>query len=93
MKPLHVHRVKIANRTSSPIDVQVEPWAALIAMPPGEQFELVAETSDRKAETDISIDVSHISVLFAHATEFFVVHDGERIPMADLEFGSWIRAR
>ena len=71
--------IRFSNSNEMPIYVQVDPWAGVYVLEPGEEIEIFAESASRSPS--FSINEYHDSriLTICNSDEYFVVRDGHRI--------------
>jgi hypothetical protein len=71
--------IRCLNRNDHPIFIQVEPWAGIYRLAPGEaiDFSTESEAGPTRVEIDESGDTRYLA--FPDSRDYFVVRDGRRV--------------
>jgi hypothetical protein len=71
------------NRGTTPIIVQVEPWAGVYRLFTNDEFVLIAESATQTPEFELIEDGDTRYLTIHHSEEYFVVRGGVRLHWTD----------
>ncbi len=77
--------IRFKNLNSTPIHIQIDPWAGFYILEQGEEIEFVAKSERNTPVFEIDEEGNERIVTILHSDEYFVIRDGKRVHWTEFQ--------
>jgi hypothetical protein len=75
--------IRYTNSGPRPVILQIEPWAGVYRLSPGEGIEIVAESTTEAPTFELNEDGETRYLTIVHSSEYFILREGKRCHWSD----------
>jgi len=75
--------IEYVNRKETPVDVQIEPWAGLYHLPPGDKIEISINVSSSVCRIEVEDQGDMVLLTLPDVEEYFIIDGGKRYHMSE----------